>query len=240
MLSKVVAHRGFTRLYPENTRRSVREALKLGVRFIEIDVQLSSDLVPVVYHDDTLRRVSGMAGDIRRLPWSKIKTLSAYEPKRLGQKFKNEKISSLKSLAVEFSKSRGARLFVELKEESLKPFGRLEMLAATHVALKSIRKRCILISFDVEVLKLARAVTSYPIGCVIRRWSDLKSPVMKALRPEFVFSGTPMLPKSGSLKIKGSKHCVYEVPDTALGAHLRRRGVDLIETFAVDHYSRRS
>jgi len=240
MRRKLVAHRGFTRLYPENTRRSVREALKLGLRFAEIDVQLSSDQVPVVYHDAKLGRVSGIRGDIRRLPWKKIRKLSAWEPKRLGGTFKGERISSLRQLAAEFARSKGARLFVELKEESLKPFGRLEMLSRVHAALKPIRRRCILISFDTEVLRLARAVTSYPLGYVIRRRSDLKSPLMRQLKPEFVFSGTKMLPKRGSLKIRNALHCVYEVPDPVEGRALVRRGVDLIETFAVDRYLTRS
>ena len=236
MKNKLVAHRGFSRLYPENTRRSVREALKLGLSYVEIDVQLSSDCVPVVYHDPGLKRVSGLGGDIRRLPWARVKAMPAFEPKRLGQKFKGERISSLAQLAAEFAKHSRARLFVELKEESLKPFGRLEMLSAVHGALAPIRKRCILISFDADVLLLARAITAYPIGYVTRRWSDLKSPLMRQLRPEFVFSGTQMLPKKGSLKVRGAKHCVYEVPDPAQGKALLRRGVDLIETFAVDHY----
>jgi glycerophosphoryl diester phosphodiesterase len=232
----LVAHRGFARLYPENTRRSVREALKLGLRYVEIDVQLSADHVPVVYHDANLRRISACGGDIRKLSWRRLKTVPAHEPGRFGARYKSERICSLKALAGIFARSKNARLFVELKEESLKHFGRLEMLAAVHEALEPIRKRCILISFDFEVLQLARAVTSYPLGWVIRRWQDLKSPLLRRLRPEYVFSGLKMLPARGSLKIKGARHCVYEVPDPIQGRALLRRGVDLIETFAVDAY----
>jgi glycerophosphoryl diester phosphodiesterase len=235
-LSQLVAHRGFSRLYPENSRRSVREALKLGLSYAEIDVQLSSDHVPVVIHDATLRRTGAARADVRRLPWASLKRCPIGEPGRFGAKFGGERLSSLRALAAEFARFKKGRLFVELKEESLKPFGRLEMLAAVHEALLPIRRRSILISFDVEVLLLARAVTSYPLGLVIRRWSDLKSPSMRRLAPEFVFSGTPMLPKNGSLGIKGCRHCVYEVPDKDEGRELLRRGVDLIETFAVDNY----
>jgi glycerophosphoryl diester phosphodiesterase len=236
---QIVAHRGFTRLYPENTRASVAAALKLGAKFVEIDVQLSADHVPVVYHDAFLKRVSGLKGDLRKLPWSKLKGLPASEPARLGKKFKNERISSLAQLARRFAGvkgARGARLFVELKEESLKPFGRLEMLSAVHAALGALRPRCILISFDADVLLLARALTNYPLGYVVRRFSDLRSPLMRRLKPEFVFSGTRMLPQRGSLKVKGAKHCVYEVPDPAQGRALLKRGADLIETFALDAY----
>jgi glycerophosphoryl diester phosphodiesterase len=236
MTQKIVAHRGFSRLYPENTRRSVREALELGLRFVEIDVQLSRDHVPLVYHDSMLTRVSGIRGDLRKRSWKQLKEISAYEPGRFGLKFKSEKISSLAALAKVFASSTRARLFVELKEESLKVFGRLEMLAAVHEALTPIRKRCILISFDTEVLRLARALTQYPLGYVIRRWTDLRSSLVRDLKPEFVFSGTQMLPKKGSLKVSGSTHCVYEVADPQRGRELLKRGVDLLETFAGDHY----
>jgi glycerophosphoryl diester phosphodiesterase len=234
----LIAHRGFSRLYPENTRRSVREALRLGAAYVEIDVQLSADYLPVVHHDPSLKRVSGRKGDLRKMLWRNLSKIPAYEPKRFGPKFKSERISSLAALARLFAKFRRARLFVELKEESLKPFGRLEMLASVDEALRPIRGRCVLISFDTEVLRLARMLTGYPLGCVIRRWTDLRSPFMRQIKPEFVFSGIKMLPKRGSLKVKGSKHCVYEVPDPALGRELLGRGVDLVETFAVDHYLR--
>src|SRR5262245_11550371 len=117
--SRLTAHRGFAKRYPENTLASVRAALKLGLKWVEIDVQLSKDEVPLVYHDTTLRRVSGRAGDVRKIPFASLKKFPAYEPKRFGEKFKKERIASLKQLAVGFASSKGARLFVELKEESL-------------------------------------------------------------------------------------------------------------------------
>jgi glycerophosphoryl diester phosphodiesterase len=204
---------------------------------VEIDVQLSSDGVPVVYHDAGLKRVSGVKGDLRKLPWERLRRLPAHEPGRFGGSFKKERIASLAMLAAAFARrGAGARLFVELKEESLLPNGRAEMLAAVHAALKPIRSRCVLISFDPEVLTMARAATRYPLGLVIRHWKDLKGPLFRKLKPDFVFSGTQMLPKSGSLKIRGSRHCVYEVPDPAVAAGLWRRGAEMIETFALDHY----
>ena len=48
------AHRGGRDLYPENTLASFRNALVLGVTTLEMDVQLTADLVPVLSHNPRL------------------------------------------------------------------------------------------------------------------------------------------------------------------------------------------
>jgi glycerophosphoryl diester phosphodiesterase len=231
------AHRGYARAFPENTLASVRAALELGLRFVEIDVQLSADRVPLVYHDATLKRVSGLAGDLRKLPWSRLKRLDAHEPGRFGEIYAGEKIASLKALAELVSKFKETTLFVELKEESLKYFGRLEMLAQVHEALRPLGSRqAVLISFDEPVLALARRATKYRLGYVLRRRSQLKSKFYRDLRPEFVFSDIKKLPRSGRLKIKGVTQCLWEVPEPEAAAEALARGIDMVETFAVDAY----
>lgn len=50
----VVAHRGARNLAPENTVEAVRAALGLAVRAVEFDVDVSSDGVPIVIHQETL------------------------------------------------------------------------------------------------------------------------------------------------------------------------------------------
>jgi glycerophosphoryl diester phosphodiesterase len=234
--SRICAHRGFARLYPENTLASVRAALNLGVKWVEIDVQLTKDQVPVAYHDVNLRRVSGRSGDIRHLNWAQVRHLSAFEPGRFGKKFRSQRVASLKQMAALVASYKGARLFVELKEESLKRFGRLEMLAEVHGALKILRRRAVLISFDEPVLALARQATTYPVGFVLRNRKQLKSNFYKNLKPEFVFSDVASLPKRGSLRLRGVIQCLWEVPDPKVAQAAFKRGMDMIETFAVDHY----
>jgi len=60
-----IAHRGASGLAPENTLAAMRKALEFPfVRGIELDVQLSKDGIPVVIHDDTLRRTTGQRGRV--------------------------------------------------------------------------------------------------------------------------------------------------------------------------------
>jgi glycerophosphoryl diester phosphodiesterase len=57
----LIAHRGASAHAPENTQAAIDAALGLGADVIEIDVQFSRDLVPVVIHDGTLQRTTNVA-----------------------------------------------------------------------------------------------------------------------------------------------------------------------------------
>ncbi len=48
MKVKGIAHRGCPGRYPENTLISFQEAVKLSYSYLELDVQLSKDGVPVI------------------------------------------------------------------------------------------------------------------------------------------------------------------------------------------------
>ncbi|MCK5379921.1 MAG: glycerophosphodiester phosphodiesterase, partial [Candidatus Latescibacteria bacterium] len=54
----VVAHKGYSGKYPENTEMAFREALALRVEMIEFDVHLSRDEALIVIHDPTVNRTS--------------------------------------------------------------------------------------------------------------------------------------------------------------------------------------
>lgn len=56
----IIAHRGFSGRYPENTVTAVRAALRLGVDMVEVDVQETRDGQLVVFHDNWLTRIYGV------------------------------------------------------------------------------------------------------------------------------------------------------------------------------------
>jgi glycerophosphoryl diester phosphodiesterase len=233
----VTAHRGLARIYPENTRASVIGALLSGLDKVEIDIQLSADGVPVVLHDPTLDRLCGRSGDVRQWPWARLKKLSVHEPGRFGRRFKSEKLSGLAELAQELAGQPGLKtLFVELKEESLIPFGRERMLEAVAEALRPIHRRCVLISFDLDVLSVARESTRFAVGPVLRSLRQLRGEQYQALHPDWVFCNAKLLPGRGSLKalFGAAKSCVYEVPEAAQARALLKRGITALETFRSD------
>ncbi len=59
---RIVAHRGDSAYFPENTLPAFKSAAKLGVDCIETDVHLTRDGVCVIWHDDTLERLTADDG----------------------------------------------------------------------------------------------------------------------------------------------------------------------------------
>ncbi|MEQ8665811.1 MAG: glycerophosphodiester phosphodiesterase family protein [Rhodospirillales bacterium] len=73
----VIGHRGACGHAPENTLPSFRKAAELGVRWVELDVQLSADGVPFLLHDDRLERTTDGEGEARETIWSELAALDA-------------------------------------------------------------------------------------------------------------------------------------------------------------------
>jgi glycerophosphoryl diester phosphodiesterase len=66
----IIAHRGYSAKYPENTLLSFDEAIKAGAWMIETDIRLSVDDVPMIFHDSSLKRVCGRSEGVEDLPKS--------------------------------------------------------------------------------------------------------------------------------------------------------------------------
>ncbi len=78
-----MGHRGAAGLEPENTLRSIRRALELGVTAVEVDVHLSRDGRLVVIHDDTVDRTTDGRGRVRDLTFAELRRLDAGKGERL-------------------------------------------------------------------------------------------------------------------------------------------------------------
>ena len=76
-LGRLSAHRGLhdnASDAPENSLAAFRKAVEKGFG-IELDVQLTKDLVPVVFHDFTLKRVCGVDKKVRELTFDQLQEL---------------------------------------------------------------------------------------------------------------------------------------------------------------------
>ena len=73
----IVAHRGFSGEYPENTALSFLKAIELGVEIIEFDVRMTQDGQLVVIHDETLDRTTNGTGPVSDVVLDEIVRLDA-------------------------------------------------------------------------------------------------------------------------------------------------------------------
>ncbi|MGN9778922.1 glycerophosphodiester phosphodiesterase [Micromonospora sp. H33] len=69
------AHRGGAADGDENTAAAFARAIDLGYRYVETDVHATTDGVAVIFHDATLRRVTGETGRIADLRWADLATV---------------------------------------------------------------------------------------------------------------------------------------------------------------------
>ncbi|WP_455211033.1 glycerophosphodiester phosphodiesterase family protein, partial [Kaarinaea lacus] len=119
----LVAHRGFSATYPENTVLALEAALTLGACFVEVDVHLSADRIPIVVHDADLQRTSGQAGNVMEQSFSQLQKYSVHEPKRFGDQYLPQQIPSLQTVVALMQCYPKCTLFLEVKRASIKTFG---------------------------------------------------------------------------------------------------------------------
>ena len=74
---KLIGHRGVKNLSPENTLSSIELAHKIGLKWVEVDIKISQDLVPFLLHDDTLDRTTTGEGSPTNFKYNEIKKLDA-------------------------------------------------------------------------------------------------------------------------------------------------------------------
>ena len=79
-LPRIVGHRGAAATAPENTLEGFRAAADAGIEWVEFDVRLSADHVPVVIHDATLARTAGIEAKIDKTAAAEIARLSGAHP----------------------------------------------------------------------------------------------------------------------------------------------------------------
>ena len=72
-----VAHRGGTALAPQNTLAAFRNALTLPIDAIELDVQMTRDGHVVVFHDNTVDKLTNGTGNMLDLDFSYLRSLNA-------------------------------------------------------------------------------------------------------------------------------------------------------------------
>jgi glycerophosphoryl diester phosphodiesterase len=228
-----VAHRGNAAEYPENTLPAFVSALELGVRFLELDVQLSRDGVPVVIHDHLLARTTGLPGSVFDHDAAELAGMEAAETQRFGDRFAGTRLPLLRDVLGLLARRPEITLFIELKRASLGEFGHDRVVSQVVEAIRPWRTQCVLISFDLAAVHRARSLGAAPIGWVLDSCDAHTQFKYAALQPEYLFCSHERLPARGRLPQGPWRWVVYEVATLPLALELAGRGADYLETMAV-------
>jgi glycerophosphoryl diester phosphodiesterase len=142
----LVAHRGVSARFPENTLSAFQAAVADGARMLELDVGLSADGVPVVLHDETLDRTTDGQGPLSAMPLARIAELDAGS--WFAPVFAGEPVPTLARVLDEL----GGRIAinVEIKPEAVRsePGGGIEEQVVALVQARSLEDRVVVSSFE--------------------------------------------------------------------------------------------
>jgi glycerophosphoryl diester phosphodiesterase len=145
---RIVAHRGGGSLAPENTLGAIRLGASLGFRGVEFDVMLAGDGTPVIIHDETTDRTTGVKGRVSLLPYSQLEKLDAG----------NGEIIPRYQKAAELCRALGLWANVEIKPAGGRDRATGEAVAAaTRELWRGAALPPVLSSFSVVALEAAQA-----------------------------------------------------------------------------------
>ncbi|HZH27820.1 MAG TPA: glycerophosphodiester phosphodiesterase [Azospirillaceae bacterium] len=172
----VIGHRGAKDFAPENTLASIREAARQGAAWVEVDVKLTRDGVPVLLHDDTLDRTTDGRGAVAETDLADLRRRDAGA--WFGPDFKGERVPTLEE-CLDLVLSLGLGINLEIKPCR----GRARETAEVALAIAgriwpSDRPVPLVSSFSVEALETARQLRGdWPRGYLVdglpRDWRDI-------------------------------------------------------------------
>lgn len=228
--SRLVAHRGYMEVYPENSWRGIQAALDRGASWVEFDIQMYKPGQFALLHDADLRRTANTPLSLFELTELQLKQISIHEPERLGEQYSPEHIVLLEEVLTHLCEYPSARAMVEIKEESLYHWGLEPVMQSLLPILGRFNTQCVLISFSFDALQYAQDHSNIEIGWVLRNYDNPSIIRASALHPNYLICNYTKLPDQERPASGPWTWMVYDITDPSIAHHWIKRGIDLIET----------
>ncbi len=231
VLPKVIGHRGAASLAPENTLPSIRKAAEVGVPWIEFDVKLTADNMPVIFHDENLSRTAGRDGLMAETLANDVFRLDVGS--WFSENCAGEKVPSLAE-ALDLAEELDLSLNIEIKPSEGR--GRetaevsLDVLAR---AWPSSRPAPLISSFNRVCLEIARDnYPHWPRGLLVYKLPDdwMEALDEYACASFHIHRSLATVELVTAVKSKGVAVVCYTVNDTDMARSLYALGVDCIIT----------
>lgn len=226
---KIVAHRGISSLAPENTLAAFTKAAELGCEWIEFDVQLCADMIPVVIHDKTVERCTNGEGTVSSMTLQELQRLDAGS--WFDTAFCEETIPSLEEVLL-FAQDKGISTNIELKIFPEDNISSLCKKVAEVITKRNIDpSRILLSSFENEALSIMRALLpQIRRGQLWRKIPHDPFPILQELEAYSVHCNQLYLKEQQAKQIldKGYELYCYTVNDPKTAAKLKEWGVKMV------------
>ena len=226
----LVGHRGDMVHYPENTWPALRAAVEAGACWLEFDVQMCADGRFVLLHDADFRRTGNDPRQVFDLDLAACRRISVHYPERFADRFSPAPPPLLDEVLAWLCGYPELRAMVEIKTESLQHFGREAVMAALLAALAPLRRRCVLISFDHEALRLARRQAGLEVGWVLHRYDGESRRRAEGLRPQYLICNHRKINHHETPWRGDWRWMLYDIREPRQALQRAGQGVELIET----------
>ncbi len=153
-----IGHRGTRKDFDENTIKAFDYAINSGAMYIEFDVRKTKDNQLIIFHDETLERITNGSG--------KINSYTYRELKKYRTKKNNQKISLLSDILTIYHNK--INFMIELKEKGIHDeIGRM-------IIEKNIIKNCIISGRSLfEIIKIKKIIPTCLVCYNITKGKDL-------------------------------------------------------------------
>ncbi|MCT8137189.1 glycerophosphodiester phosphodiesterase [Anaerobacillus sp. CMMVII] len=164
-MNPIMAHRGWSSRAPENTLAAIQLVIdEPWIDSVEIDVQLTKDLVPVVIHDFRVDRTTNGLGYVRDFTLSQLRTLDAGS--WFGSRYLGQKIPTLEEV-LQLCKGK-KQLNIELKTND-DMYKNLAAMVVQLVEKNQMAREVMITSFNLEgIRKISKDKTSIETGIIIK------------------------------------------------------------------------
>lgn len=170
VLPPIIGHRGSADLAPENTLAGIRRARQEGAGWVEFDVKLTADNIPILMHDDRLDRTTNGKGKVAAAALEDIQALDAGA--WFAPAFEGERVPTFRA-ALELCIELSLGINVELKPCPGRDVetARIALAMLREVWLENgKRPKPLISSFDQPALAAALdAAPDLPRGCLVTR-----------------------------------------------------------------------
>ena len=229
----LVAHRGYSGRYPENTLLAYQAAYEHGARYMELDLQMTHDLVPVFHHDISLLRMAGIDLDVRDISIERLQSFKASYSERFADEFTGNTFSTLREFLQWLKQDSQVITFIEIKQESIDRFGLEVFVDQVHDQINDIQvaSQCVIISFNNMVVEYSRKLSPIRTGWVLPKWNDENQRVLERLKPDFLFCDRNFLPDEDENIWRGSwQWAIYNLDDVSSAIEMANRDIPFLET----------
>jgi glycerophosphoryl diester phosphodiesterase len=226
----LIAERGNCEEFPENTLPAVTSALALGIHHILVDVQLSSDGVPMLANEAGLLRTAGIDRSVLHMTAAELSHTCVGESRRFGGLFGDVGMAMLADAVGLLGVYEDAALFVDLKHASVAHFGHEQVVQAVAESCRHVRQRCVIVSADLPVVYRARQAYGFKIGWRIDGLDSHTQLKYQALAPDYLLLPRNATPEQGYLPRGPWQWIVTDVSTGQQSTALTGRAVSLIMT----------